>query len=188
MAGEKLDTILWRRLDRPGHEAARLVSGDSEHVLSGTAVFIHESRACRLDYRIACDPQWQTRTAAVTGWIGDRPIQVEISVDAKARWRMDGVRTPELDGCQDVDLNFSPSTNLLPIRRLNPQIGSREKVRAAWLRFPTFVLEPLEQIYQRAAEDVYRYESGGGTFVAWLKVNRTGFVIEYPGFWRAETA
>jgi len=188
MTAEKIDTILWRRMDRPGHESARLISGESEYVLSGTAVFIHESRACRLDYSITCDPQWQTRAATVTGWIGGRVIDVTIGVDVKGRWRLNGARTPAVDGCQDVDLNFSPSTNLLPIRRLSPQVGGREKIRAAWLRFPSFLLEPLEQVYQRTAEDVYRYESGGGVFVAWLKINKTGFVTEYPGFWRAETS
>jgi uncharacterized protein len=188
MTPETINTILWRRIDQFGHESARLVSGDSEHVLSGAAVFIHEGRACRLDYRIACDLSWQTRSADVTGWVGDQATETKITVDARGRWILNGAEVPALDGCLDIDLNFSPSTNLLPIRRLNPQVGSRVMVQAAWLRFPSFALEPLEQIYQRTAEDLYRYESGGGRFVAWLKVNKTGLVTDYPGFWRAETS
>ncbi len=35
-------------------------------------------------------------------------------------------------------------------------------------------------------ENTYRYESAGGQFVADLKVNRSGFVIDYPGLWQAE--
>ncbi len=187
MTTETITTMLWRRLDRPGHESAQLVSGEAGNVLSGCAVFTHDSRACRLDYRIICDPDWRTRSVSVSGWTGDQLIQTAITADGKGQWQLNGTGVPELEGCLDIDLNFSPSTNLLPIRRLYPPVGGQEKIRAAWLRFPSFSLEALDQVYQRTAEDVYRYESGGGAFVAWLKVNKAGFVTEYPGFWRAES-
>lgn len=89
-------------------------------------------------------------------------------------------------GCTDLDLNFSPSTNTLPIRRLNLAIGQEAKVKAAWLRFPNFELEPLYQLYRRVDEAIYRYESGGSQFVADLEVNQAGFVTNYPGIWQAE--
>lgn len=75
-----------------------------------------------------------------------------------------------------ASLNFSPSTNLLPIRRLNLAIGQGAAVRAAWLRFPSFTLEPLEQVYRRIDPTTYRYESAGGRFVAELQVNDSGLV------------
>jgi len=88
-------------------------------------------------------------------------------------------------GCLDIDLAFSPSTNLLPIRRLKLRPGEAAEVRAAWLRFPEFVLEPLEQMYRRLDAWTYRYESGGGAFVATLRTNTAGFVTSYPGLWEA---
>jgi len=179
-------TVVWRRIDRPGHESARLVSLGAEYLLLGSAVFVHESQACRLDYRIICDRGWQTASVQVNGWVGNQVVESDITVDAARHWRLNGQEIETVAGCYDIDLNFSPSTNLLPIRRLNLETGSREDVRAAWLRFPSFNLEPLEQVYQRAAADVYRYESGGGKFVAWLRVDETGFVTDYPGFWRSE--
>jgi hypothetical protein len=45
---EEARTILWGRIDQPGHEAARRLSRDAGWELSGTAVFEHERRACRL--------------------------------------------------------------------------------------------------------------------------------------------
>jgi hypothetical protein len=89
-------------------------------------------------------------------------------------------------GCIDLDLNFSPSTNLLPIRRLDIAIGETADIKAAWLRFPSFKLEPLPQRYHHLDETTYHYESGGGEFVADLRVNRSGFVIDYPGLWQSE--
>ncbi len=66
----------------------------------------------------------------------------------------------------------------------NPFAEAQEaKVRAAWLRFPSFALEPLDQLYRRTGEAAYRYESAGGAFVAELEVNGVGFVTRYPGFW-----
>ena len=34
-------------------------------------------------------------------------------------------------------------------------------MKAAWLRFPGFTLEPLEQLYRRVDDVIYRYESAG---------------------------
>ena len=91
-------------------------------------------------------------------------------------------------GCIDLDLNFSPSTNLLPIRRLDLPVGQGAGVRAAWLRFPSFTLEPLEQIYRRTDVATYRYESAGGRFAVELQVNAAGLVTRYENFWQVEAA
>jgi hypothetical protein len=179
-------SILWRRLDRPGHEAAWLFSTDSQWRLAGTSVFGHDGSPCRLDYSIVCDRQWRTREAVVSGWLGSTPIEKRIRVEDA--WLVDGVPCPAVTGCIDVDLNFSPVTNLLPIRRLNLAVGQSAPVRAAWLRFPSFKLELLEQVYQHIGEHTYRYESAGGSFVATLEVDDAAFVTEYPGFFTAERA
>ena len=92
---------------------------------------------------------------------GPHPIDVDLSVDAAGRWRLNGADCPAVEGCVDLDLNFSPSTNALPIRRLGLAVGQAAEVRAAWLRFPSFALEPLEQVYRRTGETTYRYESAG---------------------------
>jgi hypothetical protein len=89
-------------------------------------------------------------------------------------------------GCIDLDLGFSPSTNLLPIRRLGLAVGQEAEVKAAWLRFPGLPLEPLEQLYRRIDVTTYRYESAGGSFVTELQVNAQGLVTRYPNFWEVE--
>ncbi len=168
-----MNAILWRRLDYPGHEQAILQSIDSGWELSGTAVFQHDGQPCALRYRIACDADWVTRSTIVSGWVGAKPIDVSID------------RTGGLQGCVDIDLNFSPSTNLLPVRRLNLAIGESAHVVAAWLRFPSFNLERLEQTYSRLAERTYRYESGGGKFLAEIEVNEVGLAVKYGEIWAA---
>lgn len=106
-----------------------------------------------------------------------------IAADEARRWRLNGIEVPEVEGCVDIDLNFSPSTNLLPIRRLRLNIGDEVAATAAWLRFPDFKLEPLDQSYRRISSAGYRYEFGAGSFVAQLSVNEAGFVTGYPNLW-----
>ncbi len=180
--------LLWRRLDQPGHECGRLFWQDSCWHLNGTAVFAHNQQACRLDYRVACNSGWQTLSGKVTGWVGNEPVEIELSVDSAHRWRLNGTECPAVAGCVDLDLNFSPSTNVLPIRRLGLAIGQEAAVRAAWLRFPSFTLEPLDQRYRRIDVATYRYESAGGRFVTELQVNAAGLVTRYPNFWQVEAS
>jgi uncharacterized protein len=170
--------ILWKRIDISGLEAARV----AERRLEGTAVLRHERDVCSLSYVIDCDEAWHTRSASVRGWLGSKEIQVEI-VAENGMWTLNGEPVPRVSGCIDVDLNFSPSTNLLPIRRLRLDVGEEAMVRAAWLRFPSFALEPLEQHYRRTGERQYHYESG--SFSADLNVDEAGLVLEYAGVWVA---
>jgi len=181
-------SILWRRLDRAGHEAARLSSRDGQWLLDGSAVFQHEEQPCRLEYAIICDSAWNTTSVRVDGSVGPRDVSVVIEVDVKRQWTMNGVRVEQVSNCLDVDLNFSPSTNLLPIRRLALAVGDQAMVRAAWLCFPGFELEPLEQIYRRESAEIYGYESAGGRFKTRIDVNGDGFVTRYPDFWQAEVS
>jgi hypothetical protein len=177
-------SILWRGIYLPGHEASRFFQRDNNWHLEGTAVFSHKGEPCRLTYRVLCDAQWHTVSGQVSGWLGNETVQYDISVDADLNWLLNGNERPAVAGCIDLDLNFSPSTNLLPIRRLNLSVGQEAEVKAAWLRFPSFELERLSQTYRRTRKLTYRYESTTG-FAADLEVNTEGFVTNYPGLWQA---
>ena len=127
-------SILWRRLDRPGHEFACLSFAGSTWHLDGMAVFAHEGRPCGLHYAIVCDAQWQTVAARVTGRVGGEAVDIEIAVDAARRWSIGGRECAGVAGCLDLDLNFSPATNLLPVRRLALSVDAAAPVRAALLQ------------------------------------------------------
>ncbi len=92
------------------------------------------------------------------------------------------VARDDLAGCIDVDLGITPSTNTLPIRRLNLQVGESADVTAAWVRFPELTVEPLAQRYTRLDERRYRYESTTG-FSAELEVDELGLVVRYGDIW-----
>ena len=178
--------VLWRRLDVPGHDSARLTFHRGRRHLAGTAVYAQDGRACRLDYEVTCDERWRTMSAVVDGWIGGEGVHLTLLVDAAGRWSCNGRNVLECAGCVDVDLSFTPATNLLPIRRLALDAGDESRVVAAWLRVPELTLSPLEQRYRRLDAERYAYESRNGEFTAELTVNAAGFVTRYPPLWTEE--
>ena len=180
------ETIVWRRIDIPGHEVATIVPAGDGWRLGGVAVLVESGRPCRIEYDIRCDARWTTQRCVIHGHIAERSVSLDVGRSATGIWVVGGVEVPALAGCDDVDLGFSPSTNLLPIRRLALSIGAQATVRAAWIRFPELTAEVLVQRYTRTSADRYLYESAGGTFRRELQVDTFGCVLDYPGLWRAE--
>jgi hypothetical protein len=169
--------IVWQRLDIPGRETAELIRVSGGWQITGLAEFA----GSRVEYDVKCGEDWVTESATVV----IEKIDVELLRNPAGEWSMNGSKIWEVTGCDDVDFEFSPCTNTLPIRRLNLAIDEGSAVRAAWLRFPSLQLEPFEQTYTRTGEVTYRFESGDGTFTRELTVNEAGLVVDYPGLWRA---
>jgi hypothetical protein len=191
MSAEPKVSVLWRRLDGPGCEWAQAAVVGGALRLSGVAVFSErlEDREtpCRLDYVIMCGPDGRTRTAAISGSVGARLVRFAISAESDGRWSVNGAPAPALDGCDDLDLSFSPATNLLPLARLDLAVGASAEVRSAWLRFPELTLAPLLQRYERRGARTYAYESLSPVQVAAeLEVSGSGLVLRDPGRWEAE--
>lgn len=179
--------ILWRRLDCPGHDCARLSRTDTGWRLAGTAVFADEHGPSRLNYEVLCTEQWHTISGTVEGWINHQDVAIRIIADPSGRWLLNGVEFPEVAGCIDLDLGFTPATNLISIRRLGLETGNQADIRVAWLGLPAPCLEPLDQLYRRISDARYYYESAGGEFIAELHTNEADFVTIYPTLWEMET-
>jgi hypothetical protein len=175
-------SVLWRRLDHPGLELCELNPG-ADSVLSGAVLALPDAAPMRVDYAIQCTPDWQTTRAVVDMRHGPLRVLLELSCDEDRRWRRDGVHVAALDGCADVDLSVTPSTNTLPIRRLSLAMGESRDVAAAWIRLPECEVSPLPQRYTRIGERRYLYESRGGAFTAELEVDEHGLVLDYPPAW-----
>lgn len=186
--GTSASTAAWRRIDVPGYDVVRLLRSDEGWRLAGIASWSEGGDACRLDYVVSVDPGWHTLACIVDGFIGPRSVTIAIARTDGGSWTINGVPAAAVERCDDVDLSFTPATNLLPIRRLALRVGERATVRAAWLRVPELDLQPLEQSYLRSADATYLYETAGGSFRRTLTVDAVGMVREYPGLWTAVSA
>jgi hypothetical protein len=174
---------LWRRLDGRGFERFDLVRDGALWRLSGTVLVQAESGPAEARYEVTCHPDWRTLRAAVTVRDAGGERSIELRADG-GRWSVGGAEVASVRGCIDVDLEWSPSTNTLPIRRLDvPVGGATGTLRMAWVRFPDLTVEPLPQEYRRVAPERYHYTSGGGSFEADIEVDRDGLVTAYKGGW-----
>jgi len=180
----------WRRLDVPGREEARIEQTAEGWRLTGELELDEASVRAQLIYVIECERDWRTRRAIVTGAAGGAPIRFEFAADGDGYWTLNGAPLTLVEGALDIDLGFTPATNLLPIRRLDLEVGERADVRTAWVRFPELRVEALEQSYQREAARVFRYEAlvDGERFRAQLDTDEFGRVLLYEGLWEAEIA
>jgi hypothetical protein len=181
-------SVFWRRIDRPGAEYFTLSATDSGWRLTGTVLLLLEERPHRTEYVIECGKDWKTRTVETTIEAAGQSRSLRIAADRERRWRMPDRELEAVRGAIDVDLSFSPSTNTLPIRRLDLEVGASRDVVAAWILVPDLEVRLLPQRYTRLSESPNRYESRGGSFVAELEVDELGLVIEYPGIWKREGA
>lgn len=181
------ETILWKRIDFPGHEICQLSKHDNGWELDGTAVFSYKNEPCKLNYLVITKQNWETESVKLNGKIGIQEVSLQVK-NINNIWYINNKKFPEVEGCIDIDLGFSPSTNILPIKRLSIPIGGQKKLTAAWLHFPTLEFKPLTQIYKRESKQNYIYESRGGDFVRELSIRSSGFVQNYPGLWKFESA
>src|SRR5215469_12810524 len=97
-----IETMLWQRLDVPGHEIATLEPLDAGWKLAGTAIWGYRNSPAKLDYVVICDAQWRTTWAHVSGTAGPRQIDLVISVDTRRRWCLNGTEIPAVEGCSDI--------------------------------------------------------------------------------------
>lgn len=179
-------SILWRRLDTSGHDACRLVARDGGWRLEGVAAFLHEGTPAALAYEAECDTSWRTTRGTVRGWVGEARFDLDIARAIDGTWTLGGRVVPGLDACVDLDLGFTPATNLFQLRRTALEVGDGADVPVAWIDVLGTTLEVVRQRYERRAADTYEYESPRFDYREMLRVSTGGFVTLYPHLWEAE--
>lgn len=176
-------SIEWRSVHRPGTDRCALETTSTGARLVGQASYDVERGSARLDYRVACDRSWRTLDARVEGTLAGRAVQFEFARTRGDRWTMNGAPVPAVQGCLDLDLGFTPATNLLAIRRLALPIGQAAPAPAAWLDVDAATLTVLPQTYERRSAATYWYAAPSVGYAALLEVDESGFVTHYPGLW-----
>jgi uncharacterized protein len=179
-----VSSCLWRRIQGVGLERFVLGRADDRWILRGTILAMDAQGPVEARYEVVCDAGWRTQRTrvAIRDSAGERERELTA---ANGRWHLDGRELDAVQGSIDVDLEWSPSTNTLPIRRLGlPVGGSSGPLRMAWIRFPGLEIEPLPQEYRHVSPQHYRYASGGGAFQADIEVDEAGVVTRYADIWQ----
>lgn len=179
-------SALWRRLDTVGTDAARLFRQPAGWRLAGTAIFLHEKKPARLDYDVDLNSDWSTARGVVRGFLGGEAVEQTFLREADG-WRMNGTQLPGLEHLKDLDLGFTPATNLPYLRRANLRVGEKIDRAVAWWEPGTAALVELPQRYHRRDERTYWYESPMGPYEALLEFAPSGFARSYPQLWVLES-
>ena len=108
-------SFFWRKLDHPGADSCRLIKLSGGWRLSGSAVFWEAPHACHFQYDVVADVAFRTTSATVVGYLGKKAIDIRIR-SAGTGWRVNGALNSKVAECVDVDLGFTPATNLLALR------------------------------------------------------------------------
>ena len=178
-----MPSIHWRRLDLPGRDQAELISTTDGHRLTGAAHFQEGDELIAITYLVTLTPDWSTRSAALRVMTRAGRRRLRIASDAVSGWTVQGCTMPAVSGTTDLDLAFTPATNLISIRRLALDVGGSAHITAAWLDFRTNTLSRLRQTYHRVTATEYAYTCPDLPFRATLLVDGNGFVRRYPPLW-----
>jgi uncharacterized protein len=177
--------IVWQGLSEPSLEYLDLET-EPEPRARGTIVSVWDGEPIRLDYEIDCDPDWAVRRISARIDHGATRRKIDLRASPEGNWTDEtGRPVPELTGCLYVDLQATPFTNSLPIRRLQLAPGETSDLRVAYVGVPSLEVSAADQRYTRLSDEGpsrYTYESGD--FKALLVVDEMGIVIDYEGLWR----
>src|SRR5690606_4226050 len=137
----------------------------------GTASFALDGSPASLAYVVDCDAEWRTRHGSVYGWIGAQSLDFRIMRTVDGGWRLNDESVSGLAECVDLDLGFTPATNLSQLRRVDLDIGNAADVPVAWLDVQAGTLDRLHQLYERRSAESYWYEASRFGYTALLRVN-----------------
>ncbi len=179
-------SVLWRRLDVPGHDACHLEQTADGWLLAGAAAFREDGAVASLQYQLVCGGAWTTRSGRVRGRFGNKEVDFLIQRSVDGAWTLNGNLVPGLDGCVDLDFVFTPATNLSQVRRLSLAEGQSADVPVAWLDVAAGTLGILHQRYERRSAGAYWYESPRFGYAAMIEFDAMGFALRYPYLWECE--
>lgn len=179
-------TCAWRHLGAgDGFEVVFPLRHARGYRFEGHATAVEEGVAWSVRYALVVDESWTTRSGHLVSRWADGLRELRIGRDPDGRWLVDGRPGPELDGCEDVDLEASAFTNAFPVHRLALEVAEHAEAPAVYVRAPDLRVERLEQRYLRLPDAggnaLYDYESPAFDFRAVLAYDEHGLVLEYPG-------
>jgi uncharacterized protein len=175
----------WAAIQWPGLEHV-VVSADAGGWQARSQLILARPGLASVSYQVSCDPDW--RFAELTISVASATARAELVLTSgRGGWRADGQPRPDLDGCTDIDINATPLTNTLPIRRLDWRAAAAYDIDVAYVTVPGLAVHRVRQRYTRLrgsqpASSPFRYESG--SFRTELQVDAGGLVLDYPGIWR----
>ncbi|WP_163512707.1 putative glycolipid-binding domain-containing protein [Fodinicola acaciae] len=193
-----VDLVAWRGVEPERADAAAVTFGRRSLRASGSSL----TREVTVTYDLETGDGWITRRMRVRVSAKDWWRSLDLTRHQDGQWSalVDGENDDHLghatladglDAALDCDLQECLLTNTMPVLRhdLHRTAASVDFVMA-WISVPDLSVHASPQTYagDGSADVVFR----SGDFVATLKLDDDGLVVDYPGLgsriWRAATA
>lgn len=176
--------LVWERLDRPGLEHL-VLEVRPESVRADSFVLLQlDEGLVRLRYSIECDDAWRTRRAQATLEIGATQRKLDLQRDAAGSWSVNGAPRPDLQGCFEIDLEATPLTNTLALKRLGLELHQPKPMRTAYITVPSLQVRVDEQEYTKLSPTTFRYRGLSTGFMAEVTNDADQLVVDYPPGWK----
>jgi hypothetical protein len=179
--------VYWRPWDEPGLEHLHVTFAADGLRAVGLILRKLDDSHLRCRYKLETDAAFRTRkmTFAVMPSGGSDGNRLALESDGDGHWHVNGEPRPDLSGCLDPDIQISPFTNTLPIRRLGLRAGASADIRVVYVPLPDLAVRPAEQRYTCIEKfgtkgGRYRYDDAHWNFTAELPVDADGLVTDYP--------
>jgi uncharacterized protein len=177
-------TIRWSAWEgcEAGIEHVDIRPADGSLDISGIVIGREGDARFGLAYRVKLDHLWRVREAHFRTTSGQ---VLHLESNGQGHWRENGKDRPSLQGCIDIDIQATPLTNTLPIRRLDWIPDGSAEIRLCYVDVPGLTVSVQNQRYTTLASgSLYRFESPASGFTADLPVDADGFVLDYPGLFK----
>lgn len=175
-------TLIWKNINEEGLEHCEIDLYPITKI-NGKVISIYNNKPLFVEYEVLCENNGATKEVNIRRNFDGISKTINIRKEKNDIWYLNDKEIKECKGLKDIDIGITPSTNLLPIRRLNLSIGERKEVTALWVRFPDLTLAPLKQAYERLDANKYEYESVDSGYKAILLVDESSIVIDYKDEW-----
>jgi hypothetical protein len=187
--------VIWMGVEEWLTETAAVELDENGLTATGTQLGA-DPEPFRVDYRLDASDGFVTRAFGATSSGDGWRRMLALSHDGSGDWRAevddegrvpggawDG-SLPDLRQARDIDLQFSPLTNTMPIRRHGFAEGGSADFVMAFVTTPSLVVEASRQRYEHVRNTkpgaVVRYMSLDSDFSADLKLDVEGLVAFYP--------
>jgi uncharacterized protein len=180
-------SVVWEWIAEPGLEYLRINEAEEVHVDS-VVIFPSGEQISRLHYQVCCTATWNVRAIEIKMQQAGNLKTLNLQHSAEGVWLFDGQVREDLAGCTDFDLDVSPFTNTLPIRRLSFAPNEIKIVKVAYVKLRELMVSPAIQEYCRIGDAdppvKFRYRNLSSGFTTEIVVDAAGIVEDYPGRWR----
>ena len=173
-------SILWTGREYYSLENCLINTTGENFEINSVIIDLYEGRIYRVEYYIKTNHNWETQLCEVKTQLDDKREILSFCSEGKGAWTMNGKPSPEFEGCIDVDIPLTPFTNTLPINRLKLLQQEQREIKVVYIDILEHQIKSVRQKYVRLSETEYKYENVPNDFEAVIKVDESGFVIDYP--------